>query len=257
MASEPVHYQLREGAAVLRLDRPEVHNVVDAAALERLEHAVERLDEDVPQAVILTGAGRRTFCAGADLSWVAALDSHPQGLDLSRRMRRLLARLHRGPRPVIAAINGDALGGGCEILTACHLRIAASSARFSFRQAAMGVTTGWGGGARLFRLLGRSKALRLLLTADTVGAAEALDLGLVDRVVPPERLMAEALATVRRIAANSPDSVGAFLELARAVEPPSDHLERLEERLFERLWNGEHFRRKVGEWRRRKGPAVD
>ncbi len=249
---DPVERERRRGIAVLRLARPEVHNVVDAATLERLEHHVAQLAEDGTEVLVLTAAGGRTFCAGADLSYVAALTDHRQGLELSRRMRAVLASLEDGPRPVIAAINGDALGGGCEILTACHLRIAASTARFSFRQAAMGVVTGWGGGARLFRLLGKSKALRLLLTAETIDAAEALTLGFVDRVVPAAELMDEALATAGRIAANSPDSIRAFLALAQAVERPDDAVAELEERLFERLWDGEHFRRKVAQWRQRR-----
>ncbi len=250
---DPVELERLPGVVILRLARPEVHNVVDAALLERLEHHVEQLEaEGGTEVLILTGAGGRTFCAGADLSYVAALADHRQGLDLSRRMRALLGRLHGGVRPVIAAVNGDALGGGCEILTACHLRLAAASARFSFRQAAMGVVTGWGGGARLFRLLGRSRALRLLLTAETIDAAEALTLGLVDRVVPADELIDQALATGRRIAANSPDSIRAFLALARAADRPEDTVAELEERLFTDLWDGEHFRRKVAEWRERR-----
>lgn len=253
MTNDPVQLERQPGVAVLRLARPEVHNVVDDRVLDRLEHLVEELEGDGTEVLVLTGAGSRTFCAGADLSWVAALPDHRQGLELSRRMRAVLERLHGGPRPVIAAVNGDALGGGCEILTACHLRIASATARFSFRQATMGVVTGWGGGARLFRLLGKSKALRLLLTAETIDAARALALGLVDRVVPADELMDEALATAERIAANSPASVAAFLELARAADPPDAAVAELEERLFARLWDGEHFRRKVAQWRQRKG----
>lgn len=252
MAADPLQLERRDGVLVVRLHRPAVHNAVDGAMLEGLEALVDGLEEDADTpAVVLTGAGR-SFCAGADLSHLGALERHADGLELSRRMRRVLARLADGPRPVIAAVNGAALGGGCEILTACHLRLAADGARFSFRQAAMGVVTGWGGGARLFRLVGRSRALQLLLTAATVDAEEALRLGLVDRVVPAERVLAEALALAGTIAANSTDSVRAFLELARAWdrESPAAAAE-LEARLFERSWRGEHFRRKVREWQRR------
>ena len=120
---------------------------------------------------------------------------------------------------MIAAVNGDVLGGGCEVLVACHLRLAVGSARFSFRQAAMGVVTGWGGGVRVLRLLGRSRAQRLLLTAEVIDAAEARRIGLVDGVVEePGRLMDEAFELARRIAANAPESIAAFLELARTYE---------------------------------------
>ncbi|MEE8523233.1 MAG: enoyl-CoA hydratase/isomerase family protein [Thermoanaerobaculia bacterium] len=252
MTADPVQLECRDGVLVVRLHRPAVHNAVDGAMLEGLEALVDRLEDDEDAlAVVLTGAGR-SFCAGADLSHLGSLAAHDDGLELSHRMRHVLGRLADGPRPVIAAVNGAALGGGCEILTACHLRIAADSARFSFRQAAMGVVTGWGGGARLFRLLGRSRALLLLLTAATVDADEALRLGLVDRVVPADRVLAEALALAGAITANSVDSVRAFLELARAWDRETPAAAAaLETRLFERSWGGEHFRRKVREWRRR------
>ncbi len=252
-AADPVRIERRNGVVIVRLCRPEVHNAVDGAMLEGLESAVDQIEKNGEvAAVVLTGSGR-SFCAGADLSHLGALATHDDGLELSHRMRTVLGRLADGPRPVIAAIQGAAFGGGCEIVTACHLRIAADSARFGFRQAAMGVVTGWGGGARLFRLLGRSRALRLLLTAATIDAEEALRLGLVDRVVPAAQVMDEALAWAGEIAANSSDSVRAFLELARTWDhgTPASVAE-LEARLFERSWSGEHFRRKVRDWQLRR-----
>jgi enoyl-CoA hydratase/carnithine racemase len=234
---------------VITLDRPEVHNAVDDAVMEALEAIVDDVDRRPDlRVLILTGAGR-SFCAGGDLKYFARLESREDGRAMSRRMSAVLRRLSDGPRPVIAAVNGNALGGGCELLLACHLRIAAPGARFSFRQAAMGVVTGWGGGVRLLRLLGKSRALRLLLTADVVDAAEARRIGLIDCVAEDPGLMDEAMDLARRIAANAPESIAAFLELARTWESAGGAAaERREAELFEQGWVGEHFRRKVAEW---------
>ncbi len=244
-------FDLEGDIGVIRLNRPEVHNAVDAAMMVALEEILDRVDgEPDLRVLVLTGAGERSFCAGGDLKHFASLESREEGAAMSRRMSALLDRLADGPRPVIAAVNGDALGGGCEVLVACHLRLAVAGARFSFRQAAMGVVTGWGGGVRVLRLLGRSGALRLLLTADRIDAAEARRLGLVDVLVDePGSLMDEALGLARRIAANAPEAVAAFLDLARTYEADGAAAARQREaELFAERWVGERFRRKVAAW---------
>ncbi len=245
----PITFEATGNVGVIRLNRPEVRNAIDAAAMAALERILDDVDgrPDL-RVLIVTGTGRG-FCAGGDLDYFARLESREEGMEMARRMSDVLRRLADGPRPVIAAVNGDALGGGCEVLVACQLRIAATTARFGFRQAAMGVVTGWGGGARVLRLLGRGRALRLLLTADSIDAVEALRIGLVDELVEPEQLMDEAMDLARRIAANAPESIAAFLDLARTWERDGDAAaERREAELFGRGWVGEHFRRKVAEW---------
>ncbi|MEM7586201.1 MAG: enoyl-CoA hydratase/isomerase family protein [Acidobacteriota bacterium] len=256
-ASEPLILEQRGSVALLVLNRPAVHNAVNAAMMKRLEQALETLERWQPRVVIVTGAGERSFCAGADLGDIARHPEPRYGREMSRRMKVVLSRLADGPRPVIAAVNGNTLGGGCEVLLACHLRIAVASARFGFRQAAMGVVTGWGGMRRALRLLGRGPALRLLLTAETIDAAEAQRLGLVDGLVErPDQLMEEALSLAQRIAANAEGSVAAFLELARVYEldGPEATDERETER-FSELWSSAHFRRRVAEWASRSGSA--
>ncbi|MEM7354022.1 MAG: enoyl-CoA hydratase/isomerase family protein [Acidobacteriota bacterium] len=255
---EVVTFEVDDGVGIIRLNRPEVHNAVNDAVMAGLEAILDRIEE-MPEvrALILTGAGEQTFCAGGDLKYFASLESQAAGEAMSHRMQALLRRLADGPRPVIAAVNGNTLGGGCEILVACHLRLAVATARFSFRQAAMGIVTGWGGGARVFRLLGRAKALELLLTAKTIEAGEAQRLGLVDHIVDEgERLMDEALSLAQQIAANSRRSVAAFLELARVYEHDgASAAEQRERELFGEAWVGEQFRRQVEAWkaRRQKG----
>lgn len=248
---EPIELELRGATAVVRLARPEVHNAIDGAVAERLEASVETLEANGVRAVIVTGTGERTFCAGGDLGYFATLEAS-DGAAMSRRMQTVLDRLAHG-RVMIAALNGDVIGGGCELAVACHLRIAAAGVRFMFRPVAMGLITGWGGGRRLFRLLGRSAALRLLLLAETIDADEALRLGLVDRVVPRERLMDEASSWAERIAAQPPSAVRSILELDHAIASAGDGtVAELETRLFGELWSGGDFRRVLEEWRSRR-----
>lgn len=254
--ADPVRFERHREIGIIVLNRPEVHNAINSAVMERLESLLGSVEHD-PQlrVLILTGAGSETFSAGGDLGYFSTLTSRRQCLEMSRRMQAILRRLEGGPQVVIAALNGNALGGGCEIATACHLRIAAATARFSFRQAAMGVVTGWGGGVRLFRLVGRATALRLLLTAETIDAAEARRIGLVDHVTSPETLLDDALALASQIIANPPDATRAFLELARAIAQngPEAAVET-ETRLFVDCWVGEDFRGRLADWEKRRSP---
>jgi enoyl-CoA hydratase/carnithine racemase len=255
MAKEVVGLELVGEAAVLRLDRPEVHNAIDAAVMEALEAHLETLDaRSEVRTVVLTGAGRRSFCAGGDLRYFARLESRESGLEVSARMRRILDRLGSHHRVTIAAVNGQALGGGCEISLACHFRIAADTATFTFLQAANGIFTGWGGGARLFRLLGRSHALRLLLTGEKVDAAEAHRIGLVDRVVPADDLLDQTLAFADTIHRHPRSVVSAFLDLAETVETGDPRaVARKEAELFADRWTSDDFRRQIANFLERRG----
>lgn len=238
-----VLYEIRKQTAIVRINRPRVHNSIDAAVMSRLEEIIADLnDRNEIISVILTAAGSKSFCAGGDLKYFATFKTPQQVSDFSRRLRKILESLSGGRRFVIAAINGLALGGGCEILTACHYRIAAEHARFSFRQAANGILTGLGGGPRLFQLVGRSKALRLLLTSDRIDAPEALKIGFVDEVVPTRELLPAALNLSNRIAQNPLSAVRAFLKMENTLysgEKPS--LPDLEIKQFVKLWFGNDF----------------
>ena len=159
-------------------------------------------------------------------------------------MQAILDRIWNGDKVSIAAINGQALGGGCELLSVCHFRIAAEHAAFSYRQAQNGIITGWGGGSRLLRQLGRCQALRLLSTSETIDAAEALRIGLVDQIVSSDRLMDVCFELVDKIQQNSAMAVSAFLGIARAVELGDlDGARRLETEAFADLWIGDDFRK--------------
>ena len=244
MAEELVLYQLEKPIASIVLNRPEVHNALNREAMEQLQNAIQRAlaDKDV-RAVIFTGAGEQTFCSGGDLKYFAQLTTRESGLEMSRFMQGILQLIWEAPKPFIAAINGNAWGGGCEILLACHYRIAADHASFSFRQLANGILTGWGGGVRLFQLLGRSRALHLLLTAETFSAEQARAFGFVDEVVPRQEVRSRAWALAQQIAAQSPTAVAALLEVLRYFDRGEWETARLvETNRFADLWVEKPFR---------------
>ena len=245
MPSQPLLLNISGPVATLTLNRPHVHNAVSLEMMDLFEAHLDTIegDKDI-RVVVITGCGEKTFCAGGDLGDFATLTTREACLKMSTQMQNILQRLYDGPRVVIAAVNGQALGGGCEILTACHFRIAASHARFAFRQAANGLSTGWGGGERLLQRLREADALRLLLTAETINAEAALRIGLVDEIVSADALVETVEALSEKILANSSTAVASFLELARAVRNnPAGSGSELETNLFADNWVGEDFRK--------------
>lgn len=202
--------------ALWTLARPLAANAIDRATADALERAVRDVEEapiaSRPRAVILAAESRSAidptardvFCAGADLRELAQIDD-PR--PFSAAMTRLLARLAALPLPVVAAIGGDVYGGGCELLTACDLRVAEIHISLAFRQARMGLSTGWGGMTRLSRLIGLGAAKRLLLTGLPCEAEEALRIGLVDRVVDRGCALDAALELARACAQGAPEAV--------------------------------------------------
>lgn len=244
---EVVAFEPTDAIAVVRLNRPDVHNVINESVMDALETVFDRVEAD-PQirALIITGTGSKSFCAGGDLEYFATLDSREKGIQMSRRMQALLERLWSSSKPVVAAVNGQAIGGGCEIASACHFRIAASTARFVYRQAENGLITGWGGGARLFHLLGHTQALKLLLSGDAIDAAEAQRIGLVEQIEEPQSLLEAALALAKRVSKHSPGVVAAILELARLHYACNvkEAIER-ETELFGDRWTSDEFKQAI------------
>ena len=240
----PLLCQIEDHLATITLNRPDVHNVVNEALMDAWESALDQIENtESLRAIIITGAGDRTFCAGGDLKYFSGITEPEQTRAMSERMQAILSRLYEGRLPVIAAINGSAYGGGCEILTACHFRIAPDDVFFQFRQTAMGVVTGWGGGLRLFRQVNRSHALKLLLTGDRFSAEEARSMGFIDKVAPRSMFEQEAKALANRIAERSPQAVTAFLELARLADSSNDEtVKKRETDLFVDCWQGSWFR---------------
>ncbi|MBI3029419.1 MAG: enoyl-CoA hydratase/isomerase family protein, partial [Candidatus Rokubacteria bacterium] len=207
--AQPVRLDREGGIAVLTIDRPEAKNALNLETIEAFSKVVDGLARDPAlRAVVVTGAGG-DFVAGGDLKDFLRLESPEAGKRMSQRTQSVLARLEALEVPVIAAIEGVALGGGAEVSLACDLRIASESASIAFKQVSLGIMVGWGGGQRLLRIVGRSRALRLLLTGATLTAREAAGIGLVDEVAPAGEALEGALRLARQIAAQPAQAVRA------------------------------------------------
>jgi enoyl-CoA hydratase len=194
----------RPPLAQLTLDRPKVLNALNAQTLDELSEAFEQLAADPEvRVILLTGAGGRAFVAGADIRELAALNA-TEGRAFALRGQEVFRRIETLGKPVIACIQGFALGGGCELAMACTLRLAADDARFGQPEVKLGILAGYGGSQRLPRLVGRGAGLKLLLTGAIIDAREALRIGLADEVVPTAELMQRAEALAQEIALNAP-----------------------------------------------------
>ncbi len=210
MGFETVLVERRGAVAVVTLNRPQVLNALNRTMFEELDEVFAGFDAGV-RAVVLTGAGEKAFAAGADIAELAETDE-VSGEALSLRGQGVFRRIERCGKVVIAAINGFALGGGCELAMACTFRLAAAGARLGQPEVKLGLLPGYGGTQRLPRLVGQSEGLRLLLTGEMIGASEAQRIGLVDRVYPAGELLVEAMKLAETIAVQAPLAVGACLE---------------------------------------------
>lgn len=208
MSYETFSVEKKDGYAVVTLDHPPA-NAISTQVIEELEDILDTLEaDDAVRTIVFTGAGERFFSAGADLKEAAAVKPSEQ----VPRGQRLTRRIERYPKPFIAAINGMALGGGCELAMPAHIRIAADTAVFGQPEVKRGLMPGWGGTQRLPRLIGRPQALYYLLTGDNIPASEAYRLGLVNQVVPAAELMATAEAVAARLAKGPPIAMQRIIE---------------------------------------------
>ncbi len=207
---ETILVERADGVALVTLNRPKVLNALNGLMIAELRRAFAALDADAEVRVaILTGAGERAFAAGADIGELNALPSAVRGVGLARTGQGLTLQLERMRVPVIAAVNGFALGGGCELALGCDIRIASESAKFGQPEVNLGLMPGFGGSQRTARLLGRGMAMYLCLTGETIDAHEALRIGLVEKVVPAAQLLDETKRIAGLIASKAPLAVAA------------------------------------------------
>ena len=215
MAYDTITMGVAERIATITVNRPDKLNALNDQVIAELGEAIEeaRTNADVG-GVILTGAGR-AFVAGADISQL----EHQGAIGLKALAQRgqvAFRRFETSPKPVIAAVNGFALGGGCELAMACHIRIASETAKFGQPEVKLGLTPGYGGTQRLPRLVGKGRALQLLLTGEMIDAHEAFRIGLVNRVVAADQLIATATTMMQAMLANAPLALGACIEVVNA-----------------------------------------
>jgi enoyl-CoA hydratase/carnithine racemase len=230
---ETLAVEVVDRVAVVTLSRPEVHNALNDLLVAELRSVLAGLaDDDAVGAVVLTGAGEKAFAAGADIGEVSRYTPETA---LRSEFQRVFDLVEEFPKPTIAAVNGVALGGGCELAMACDIRIASASARFALPETALGVLPGAGGTQRLARLVGTGRAVELILTGRLVDATEAREIGLVTSVVRPEELLDAARATAAQILARGPLAVRLATLVVRAGMDADQRTGQVVERLAQAL----------------------
>ena len=225
--------EITDGTAIVTINRPSALNALTVEVLEELGAAFAELTQDVSVAcVILTGSGAKAFVAGADIAAMQSLDAVSAG-SFARLGHDVFNVIENFPKPVIAAVNGFALGGGCELAMACDIRIAAENARFGQPEVNLGVIPGFGGTLRLARLVGKGRAKELIFTGDMINAQEAYRIGLANKVVAAEELLATARDMATKIASKAPVAVRFAKEaIDNGLEMDLDRAGRFESNLF-------------------------
>ena len=207
------------GILTISINREKKLNALNASVIQEIGEVLRaNADNFDIKGVILTGVGKKAFAAGADISEFASFNGE-QGQALSESGMKIFSYIENYNKPVIAAVNGYALGGGCELCMSCHLRIASENARCGQPEVKLGLTPGYGGTQRLVQLIGKGKALELLLTTDMIKAREALQLGLVNHVVPQEELMDKCREILKKITRNAP------IAIAKTIQAVNAHFE--------------------------------
>jgi len=230
---ENVRTERKDNILIITIDRPKVLNALNAKTIEEIGHAfAEAHDDDSVRCVIVTGGGEKAFVAGADINELAKM-TPIVGKFVSEQGQAVFLQIERYPKPVIAAINGFALGGGCELALACHIRIASEKAQIGLPEVTLGIIPGYGGTQRMVRLLGKGKAFELVCSGERINAAEAERIGLVNKTVPADQLMSTAEEMAKKIAARSPVAVRAAMEaINRGSDMPFEEGQALEATLF-------------------------
>jgi enoyl-CoA hydratase len=256
MTSQFLALDVADRIATITVNRPDKLNALNDATMLELGKAIEDVRaNDAVAGVIVTGAGR-AFVAGADISELRA-KSTTDAYALARRGQEVFRRFETSPKPVIAAVNGFALGGGCELAMACHVRIASESAKFGQPEVKLGVIPGYGGTQRLTRLVGRGRALQLLLTGEMIDAQEAYRIGLVNRIVPAGgAVMDAARAMLAEMLANGPLALAQCIEAVnRGADVSLEEALALEAAAFGMLMSTQDMREGTSALLEKRGPT--
>src|SRR5437660_7952557 len=232
--------ELGSGVAVVTIDRPEARNAIGFATIDALEAALDQVLATDAAVLVLRGAGDRAFVSGGDLKDLSTVRTHEDAVGMARRVRRLLDRVAAFPVPVLAALNGHALGGGAEVAIAADIRIAADDVKVGFNQVSLGIMPAWGGAERLTQVVGRGRALLAIATGEVYDAPTAQGFGLIDIVVPRATFDDEWRGLARRLAALAPGTTSA-VKAVIAAAVPSLHPELAADAAdeFARLWTAD------------------
>lgn len=228
-----IKVEKREAIAIVTINRPDKLNALNAATISEARAAFEQLHADTAvRGVILTGEGQKAFIAGADIAELSRMNPL-SGVEVSRAGQETLRLIETMPKPVIAAINGFALGGGLEFALACHIRVASDNAKLGFPEVKLGIIPGYGGTIRLPRVVGRGRALELILSGDMITAEEGARIGLINHVFPQSELLASAEALLKKIIANGPVAVALAIQAVdNSYHATTEDAQRSEANLF-------------------------
>lgn len=205
---------LQEGILLITINRPEKMNALNKDVIGDLSNALDdAFANQAVKSIIITGAGEKAFVAGADISEFTGLDAAAGSAIGQRGQDMVFSKIENAPKPIIAAVNGFALGGGCELAMSCHFRIASENAKFGQPEVNLGLIPGYGGTQRLTQLVGKGKAMELIMTADMIGAEEAKSLGLVNHVYPLANLLDEAKKILLKINTKAPIAIAKSIAL--------------------------------------------
>ena len=249
-------FEVTSGIARVTINRADKLNALNDSVIAELGEAIGRIEtEPEIQGAILTGAGAKAFVAGADIAELSRQGPF-DGKARALVGQSVFRRIERSGKPVIAAVNGFALGGGCELAMACHVRIASESAKFGQPEAKLGIAPGYGGTVRLPRLIGKGRALELLLTGGMIDAAEAFRIGLVNRVVPADKLLEESEKMLRAMLENGPLALRVCIEAVdSALEATLDEGLLMEANYFGLLASSEDMREGMAAFLEKRKPA--
>ncbi len=249
-------HEQRDSVAIVRMNRPEKFNALSREMILNLSDIFTNLQTQADlRAIIITGTGDRAFCAGTDISELTQLEAD-EARKVSERGQALCDQIERSAVPVIAAINGIAAGGGCELALACHIRVASENARFSLPEPKLGIIPGYGGTQRLAREIGDGRALEMMLTGRTVPAEEALQIGLINRLARSGDVLAEAESLAGEIARLAPLAIRACLKaVTLGVDLPLAEGLALEAELFAALFATEDMREGTRAFLEKRAPV--
>ena len=220
MAYQTLLTEISAGILTITINRPDKLNALNQQVLEELNHVLDEIYQDPAiKGTILTGSGPKAFVAGADISGFMSASS-AEGSLLAKKGQDIFFRIENCPKPFVAAVTGFALGGGCELAMSCHFRIASENAKFGQPEVNLGLIPGYGGTQRLTQLIGKGRAMELMLTADMIDAAQALNMGLVNHIVPAEELMGFTRKSMEKILSKSPVAIE---KVIAAVNANFDH----------------------------------
>jgi len=242
-----------EKLLILRINRPECLNALNSASLLELYGILMELEKnDSINGVIISGAGEKAFVSGGDIEEIAGLNPE-LARELTTKANELMRYIESYPKPIVAAINGLAYGGGCELAMVCHLRIASSNAKFALPEAKLGIITGMGGIQRMVQFIGKGKTYELALTGEPIDAVEAEKLGLVNKVVDPDDLLSISIDLLKRVTASSGVSIRAIIKGINAYYYGHDGFQ-VEMKEFEKCFGEKDFKEGVSAFKEKRAP---